>query len=112
MAQNIAEKSPVFKFNQTGYCIYKEACPKTHNNNLCSEKVCRRIDCRERHPKTCIYFSQNKVYRLKDQCAYAHHISKEETNLAHIEREVRLFKKKKKNHLKKTQLLIFNFTKK
>ena len=95
MAQNIAEESPVCKFNQTGYCRYKEACPKTHNNNLCSEKVCRRIDCRERHPKTCRYFSQNKVCRLKDQCAYAHHISKEETNLAHIEREVKLLQEEK-----------------
>ena len=65
---------------------------KTHNNTLCSEKVCRKINCKERHPKTCRYFAQNKICRLKDQCAYAHHMSKEETTLAQIEREVILLK--------------------
>ena len=53
MAQNIAEESPAYKFNQTGYCRYREACPKTHNNTLCSEKVCKRMDFREKHPKKC-----------------------------------------------------------
>ena len=92
MAQSIAEESTVCKFNQTGYCRYGGLCLKTQNNTLCSEKVCRKINCRERHPKTCRYFAQNKSFRLKDQCAYAHHLSKKETNIALIEREVILLK--------------------
>ena len=60
MAQNIEGESPVCKLNQTGYCRYKEACPKTHNNNLYSEKVCRRIDCRERHPRHVDIFHRTK----------------------------------------------------
>ena len=82
MAQNIAEEPPVCKFNQTEYCRYGGTCPQTHNNVLCSEIVYRNIDCRERHPKTCRYYAQNKFCRLKDRCAYAHHMSKEETEVA------------------------------
>ena len=92
MAQSIAEESTVCKFNQTGYCRYGGTCLKTHNNTLCSEQVCRKINCKERYPKTCRYFAQNKSCRFKDQCAYAHHMSKAETTLGQIEREVIMLK--------------------
>ena len=95
MAQTSTEESPICKFNQTGYCRNGGMCPKVHNNALCGEKVCRNIDCRERHPKTCLYFAQNKFCRWKEHCAYAHHVSKEETNLAQIEREISLLKTEK-----------------
>ena len=32
---------------------------------------------------------------MKDQCAYAHHISKEQTNRAHIDRQVQLLQVEK-----------------
>ena len=42
------------KFNQTGFCKFRQKCSKTHNNTLCeNENGCNEEYCSKRHPKLC-----------------------------------------------------------
>ena len=63
----------VCKYNQTGFCKYKDACNKVHENKVCEHpRTCIRKDCNERHPKTCKHFSKKEGCHYKEECAYLH----------------------------------------
>ena len=63
----------IFKYNQTGFCKFKEDCRKTHNNIMCeNSEVCMGETCSKRHPKDCKNFSKSGSCRHKEKCAYKH----------------------------------------
>ena len=62
----------MFKFNQTGYCKFENACSKIHEHEICQLEHCEKRVCKKRHPKICKYFAANICCRFKDTCAFLH----------------------------------------
>ena len=84
---------PVCKHHQRGYCKNKSKCLQPHNNNICSEKVCRDPYCQERHPKTCKFYARNADCWWKEKCAYQHKKSYNINKIDMLEEEVMNLKK-------------------
>ena len=61
----------ICKYNQSGFCKFKTACTKFHENELCQVKNCSQIQCTKRHPKECRYFAEYKYCKFR-ACAFAH----------------------------------------
>ena len=63
----------ICKYNQTGFCKFRENCPKVHNNEVCNNKSdCRSVTCTKRHSKVCKNFKDHGYCRHKEQCSYQH----------------------------------------
>ena len=63
----------ICKFNQTGFCKFKEHCKKEHNNEVCGNlNECKDEKFTKRHPNICKNFTEDKNCRHKDRCAYLH----------------------------------------
>ena len=72
------QQDNICKFNQRGFCKFKESCLKRHENKVCKDlNECRNKKCQERHPQICKYFDKDKKCRHKEKCAYFH---REETD--------------------------------
>ena len=86
------QEVPVCTHHQRGYCKYGTQCHKPHNNEICKEKLCRDRGCRKRHPKTCkkYYFDNNCKHG--ENCAYSHRKGEQDTNIQHLEDEVKFLK--------------------
>ena len=95
MAESCGKEALVCKYNPTGYCKFGLQCLKTHNNILCKDRVCRNEECSNQHPKTCREFAQNKFCSRQDNCAYAHQKSNDVTEIAVLEREIKLIQEEK-----------------
>ena len=87
---------PVWKHHQRGYCKNGSKCHQPHNNDICSEKVCRDPYCQERHPKTCKFYARNGDCGWKEDCAYDHKKSDNSNKIDMLEKEVKIVK----NHIK------------
>ena len=61
----------IYKYYQTGFCKFKTACTKFHENELFQVKYCSQIQCTKCHPKECRYFAQYKYCKFR-ACAFAH----------------------------------------
>ena len=60
----------VCKYNQTGFCKYKDQCQKTHDYQKCENPTsCKRKECSKRHPKPCKNYLKEEAYRFKGDCA-------------------------------------------
>ena len=97
------EEQPVCKYHQTGYCKYRSQCPKYHSTNICKEMICKDISCRERHPRTCKYFSRNNTCKRGEWCAYAHSVNGNQAHLHNLEIVVKHLKEDVEsltNHIK------------
>ena len=62
----------ICKFNQSGYCKFRQMCHKQHENQICQEFNCDRKTCILRHPKLCKYFETNGFCKFKEDCAFTH----------------------------------------
>ena len=94
---------PVCKHHQTGYCKYKNQCPKYHSSNLCIENVCKDKSCKDRHPKTCKYFASNNICKRREWCAYTHSVHENQSHNQKLENEVKHLKEDAEslmNHIK------------
>ena len=60
------------KYNQQGFCKYRQLCKKQHNNQICpSHPSCQNLACQMRHPRQCRSFK--KLGKCKfSSCAYLH----------------------------------------
>ena len=65
------EDSLICKYNQTGFCKYREGCKNKHVNDKCEKSKCDEEDCEKRHPKECKKYSNNKC-RFNKECGYRH----------------------------------------
>ena len=59
--------------NNTGYCKFNDHCKYQHYNTICEKRICRDIQCRKRHPRTCRY-GENCKFNIHSACAYMHNI--------------------------------------
>ena len=57
--------------NNIGYCKYKEHCRYQHYTKICSKTICRDLECKFRHPRTCKHGQTCKFLRRKC-CLYKH----------------------------------------
>ena len=72
MSESVDDEG-ICKYNQTGFCKFRENCKKLHNNEVCNDKSdCRSETCTKRHPKVCKNFKHQGYCRHKDQCSYQH----------------------------------------
>ena len=65
------ELNTLCKFQNIGYCKFKETCFFRHVQNVCKLKTCSRENCLARHPKICKYFLKNKC-KFKEKCCFNH----------------------------------------
>ena len=67
------EQVSICKFNQSGFCKFKQFCKKEHVNEICeSQSECKREICTKRHPKICRNFMKDGSCRHDNKCAYLH----------------------------------------
>ena len=78
----------VCKYNQQGFCKYRQLCKKQHNNQICpSHPSCQNLACQMRHPRQCRSF--NKLGKCKfSNCAYLHVPDENSNKLDKLEKEV------------------------
>merc|ERR1712105_257921 len=60
------------KFNQLGFCKFKNNCRKKHIDVKCNFKKCEITLCEKRHPRNCYYFNINKQCKYGSFCRYEH----------------------------------------
>ena len=88
---------PVCKHYQRGYCRYGSKCLQPHISKICKDRICRKHNCRERHPRTCKFYASNGECKWKDTCAYEHRKSGDEIKIDILEKEVKYFKEELQN---------------
>ena len=67
------EQIVICKFNQFGFCKFKQHCNKKHDNEICGKQSeCEDGKCSQRHPKICRNFTKDRKCRHRDNCAYLH----------------------------------------
>ena len=67
------ERGTICKFNQTGFCKFKQLCKKEHVKEICqNQSDCKNEMCTLRHPKICRHFSRDGSCRHHNRCAYMH----------------------------------------
>ena len=77
--------------NNIGYCKYRERCMYHHYKDTCQKSVCRDIECKFRHPKTCKHGEKCKF--LKNKCCFYSHkivISSTEDGLSKVKDAAKL----------------------
>ena len=63
----------ICKFNQMGFCKFREHCRKKHDNTICEKAgKCTEEMCIKRHPKICKSYTTNNKCRFNNACAYQH----------------------------------------
>ena len=72
-----AEKTILCKFQNSGYCKYKERCRFKHVSEHC-EGRCGRKTCRKRHQKQCRF---GEKCRRQTTCEYKHQTTDDEESL-------------------------------
>ena len=60
----------ICRYNQTGFCKFKNTCPNIHVNEICLVKNCSLNQCVKRHPKKCKYYAEYKYCKFRS-CAFA-----------------------------------------
>ena len=78
----------VCKYNQTGFCKFKEHCRNRHEAEICGNSKCEKMECEKRHPRPCKFYLLYNFCKFGDNCAYRHE-----------EREDKTFMKDLKNRL-------------
>merc|ERR1712240_341975 len=74
MERNIKHSMKSCLYNNTGYCKFKDHCRYKHYKTICEKSICRDIECKKRHPRTCRY-GKNCKFNTQNACAYKHEIN-------------------------------------
>ena len=68
------------RFNNRGYCKFKEKCKNVHAENVCEDflqkEKCETKGCSLRHPKNCFYWGKIEGCTRENLCKYLHRESK------------------------------------
>ena len=62
----------VCKYNQTGFCKYRQQCRRQHIPDICSTFPCTNNMCYLRNPRICKYYSALGRCKFGDSCLYLH----------------------------------------
>ena len=65
------ELKTLCKFQNIGFCKFKETYYFRHVQNVCKNKTCSRQNCLARHPRICKCFLKNKR-KFKEKCCFDH----------------------------------------
>ena len=78
----------VCKYNQQGFCKYREQCVKEHVSEICPEyPSCKNQDCVRRHPR--VYRTFVCVNQCKfTKCAYSHQQNINYLEIENLKKEV------------------------
>ena len=61
------------KFNQIGFCKFREHSRKMHENTICEKAgECTEENCIKRHSKICKNYIKDNKCRFNNKCAYHH----------------------------------------
>ena len=74
----------VCRFNQFGFCKFKNNCFKKHVDITCENEKCFKSDCELRHPKKCRYFSEYSYCKFGEYCRFGH----EKVKKSNIDKEI------------------------
>ena len=78
----------VCRFNQFGFCKFRNSCFRKHVNSICENVRCLKSDCELRHPKLCRYFAQYNYCMFGEYCKFKH----SETRSSGIDKEIEKLK--------------------
>ena len=87
---------PVCKFNQFGYCKFRNNCFRKHVNTICENVRCFGSDCQQRHPRKCRYFSKYNYCKFGEYCKFKHDENinnNNERDIANLKSEIEALKK-------------------
>ena len=90
----------VCKYNQTGFCKYRDKCQNIHDYKICEKSNCDRSECTQRHPQECRRFKSNMECRFNESCAYKHTYKNNLTDQGEINRAVASVSMKHENEIK------------
>ena len=62
----------VCRFNQFGFCKFKNKCFRKHVDITCENAKCLKSDCHLRHPKKCRYFFEYSYCKFREYCRFGH----------------------------------------
>ena len=78
----------ICRFNQNGYCKYKNHCFRKHVDKICENGRCSASNCNLRHPRNCKYFFQYRYCKFGQFCRFNH----EEKGKEHANEEIDILK--------------------
>ena len=92
----MATHESICKFNQSGFCKYKEHCRKQHVMDVCPTSMCNNMSCLLRHPKVCKFFLSFMRCKFGEACAFLHGPDKQTDaeNISELEQEIQHVKAK------------------
>ena len=64
----------VCKYNQRGYCKFKNKCRLFHNNEECPSENCEDELCDRRHPNACKFYESYGNCKFGSYCRYKHSV--------------------------------------
>ena len=78
----------VCRHNQTGFCKFKGACQKYHENEMCRDPRCSPKECRKCHPRLCKYFRESGTCKFGEGCSYIHKDDTSKNEINEIKEEL------------------------
>ena len=92
----MAANESLCKFNQSGFCKYKDHCRKQHVMDICPTSMCTNMTCLLRHPKVCKYFLNFRRCKFGESCAFLHGPEKQTDaeSIRELEQEIQHLKAK------------------
>ena len=63
--------------NKFGYCQYGDKCRFRHNDKVCVDKICKIVNCENRHPRSCKFQREYGRCKFTTYCKYNHDKNKD-----------------------------------
>ena len=71
MASGQNQRLQICPYHKHGHCKHGDGCDKYHSKKICKDSKCEVMDCPDRHPQPCRFFSAG-VCKFPTNCSYSH----------------------------------------
>ena len=71
MASGQNQRLQICSYHKYGHCKHGDECDKYHSKKICKDSNCEVMDCPDRHPQPCRFFSAG-VCKFPTNCSYSH----------------------------------------
>ena len=71
MASGQNQRLQICSYHKYGHCKHGDECDKYHSKKICKDSKCEVMDCPDRHPQPCRFFSAG-VCKFPTNCSYSH----------------------------------------
>ena len=71
MASGQNQRLQICPYHKHGHCKHGDNCDKYHSRKICKDSKCEVMDCPDRHPQPCRFFSAG-VCKFPTNCSYSH----------------------------------------